>query len=244
MLAQIAAVTSYSFFVFLNAISIIPRISGSHIGNNALGYSFSQMVGTVKRVFIFIYPPLLGWITLNKGLNSLIFTILLSYFLSLFFILLSYLMRFFLVEYFKLVIKDYSEGKGLLKSAFYSLCRSRGHSVDQIDANFKCDSSERLNWKIFYTSAWVFLANGSSLFVINILGAIYVDKAPIVYQLVGIVNAFGTIVMAFFLDPMLSRIFETNKEHMRVYKSLTYAQYANSLFLGPSLILFVYFILN
>lgn len=244
MLAQVIAVVSYSLFVFLNAVSILPRIAGSQVENNALGYSFSQMVSTIKRVFIFIYPPLLGWITLKNGIETLITTILFSYLISLFFIFLSYLMRFFFIRYFIILIKKYSEGYSLIKSIAYAFYKENASTSLHHIHLLKEKSSNGVSGKIFYTSAWVFLANGSSLFIINILGAIYSDKAAIVYQLVGIVNALGTIVMAFFLDPMLSRIFEGNKEHLLVYKSLTLAQFINSILLGPLIILTVYVLFN
>lgn len=243
MFLQFIAVLSYAIFVFLNTISIIPRVAGSQIDNNALGYSFTQMLNTIKRIFIVTYPPLLGWITLQKGIDTLIITVVFSFVSSLFFILLAYGMRFVLINYFVALIKRYSEGYSLLKSITYPFSeKSKMVSYDFLHQNTK--SNDLINWKIFYTSSWVFLANGSALFIINILGAVYAEKAAIIYQLVGVVSALGTIVMAFCLDPMLSRIFESNKEHLLVYRSLVFAQFINSALFGPFLVLSIYYFLT
>lgn len=73
-----AVIIFFAFYVLLDCIAVVPRIAGSILGKNSLGYSFSNIASTIKRIFVVAYPPLLGWLSINgEDIYSVIY---LSYF--------------------------------------------------------------------------------------------------------------------------------------------------------------------
>jgi len=77
-MTAILVILLFSLYALWDAMALLPRVAGAHLNQNGLGYTFSMMVRTLKRVFVVSYPLLLGWIALQG--ESLYPTIFASYF--------------------------------------------------------------------------------------------------------------------------------------------------------------------
>jgi hypothetical protein len=79
----------------------------------------------------------------------------------------------------------------------------------------------------------VYFIYGSSLFFINILGAEFQEQSAVIYQLVGIINALGTLLMSFYLDPKISRNFDQKESIMESNDSVVAGQLLALAVWGP-----------
>jgi len=130
---SLIVVALFGLYALLDALALLPRVAGSHLGMNGLGYTFSVMVQTVKRVFVVSYPPLLGWISISGG--ELYSTIYWSYFVGVVALLIVFTFRFALIRYFMVLIDDYSMS-GSLWAAVCSEKSKNGNRKEFIEHDF------------------------------------------------------------------------------------------------------------
>ena len=65
------------------------------------------------------------------------------------------------------------------------------------------------------------------------------EYSAIILQLTGALNALGTFVLAFFLDPRISRVYENGDGAESVFVTLFSAQMINVLLVSPAFYLFI-----
>ena len=88
--------------------------------------------------------------------------------------------------------------------------------------------------KLFLSALWIYFFFGSVYFLINIAGYTFKDYSTVVLQLTGIINATGTLILAFYLDPLLARIFERERDRADLaLKSVLLAQVVNYGIVSP-----------
>lgn len=231
-----AVIIFFAFYVLLDCIAVVPRIAGSILGKNSLGYSFSNIASTIKRIFVVAYPPLLGWLSINgEDIYSVIY---LSYFFSAFGIAAVYFSRKKLTIFFIDYINRYSSSGNIIKSFFGVLVDKES----KVHESFS--SSKGIDWHLVGIGSWVYFIYGSSLFFVNIIGHHFSNYAPIVYQTIGLINALGTIVFSFVLDPKISRVLDSKGNIVILHNSLLLSQMINVCLLGPVAILTFSFVLN
>lgn len=227
----------FSLYALLDAIALLPRVAGAILNKNGLGYTFSIMVHTLKRVFVVSYPPLLGWIALQgEGLYPTIFY---SYFFGALTVALVSIFKYPIIHYFIHLIQGYAVGG----SVFYAFFKHRFSSHESMANKKVVDFSFQLNRTLIYSSSWVYFVYGSALFFINIFGAEFQDHSAVIYQLVGIINALGTVLMSFYLDPKISRNFDQNEHIMESNDSVVAGQLLALVVWGPVSLLLVSLIL-
>ena len=231
---SVLVVTLFFMYTLLDCISVVPRISGAVLEKNAISYSVTIMINTLKRVFIVSYPPILGWLSIGSP-EVLVPTIFFSYAFAGAAVLIVFLVREKLILYFCSLISTYSESGNLVKSLIKAVsgCKNYVGVVSSDKFYMGVDKS------LVYLSSWVYLVYGSSLFVINIVGFVYSDYSAVVYQLVGLVSALGTLVFAFILDPKISRFVEMKTKVVDSHNSLLLGQLISVVLLGPLLIFFL-----
>ena len=232
-MASSLVILLFSLYALFDAIALLPRVAGSILNKNGLGYTFSIMVHTLKRVFVVSYPPLLGWIALpGEGLYPTIFW---SYFWGALVVALVSIFKYPIIGYFIHLIQGYAIGGSVFYAVFKHPFRLHESMASKgwVDFSFKFDQS------LIYSSSWVYFIYGSSLFFINIFGAEFQDHSAVIYQLVGIINALGTLLMSFYLDPKISRNFDQKENIMESNDSVVAGQLLALVVWGPaSLFLF------
>lgn len=225
---MISAFVILLFFLYasLDAVALLPRVAGSYLGKNGLGYTFSVMVQTLKRVFVVSYPPLLGWISVNGG--ELYSTIYASYLAGVLGVVIVLVFRLSLAKYFIKWIDGYS----VSGSMFYAVFKHTGPAE-----NFPDLDAQKLSFKfdgaLVFSSSWVYFVYGTALFFINLFGAKFQEHSAVIYQLVGIINALGTLLMSFYLDPKISRNFDHQSHVMVSNDSVLAGQLIALALLGP-----------
>jgi hypothetical protein len=195
------------------------------------------MVHTLKRVFVVSYPPLLGWIALQgEGLYPTIFW---SYFWGALVVALVSIFKYPIIGYFIHLIQGYAIGGSVFYAVFKHPFRLHESMASQgwVDFSFKFDQS------LIYSSSWVYFIYGSSLFFINIFGAEFQDHSAVIYQLVGIINALGTLLMSFYLDPKISRNFDQKENIMESNDSVVAGQLLALVVWGPASLFLISLIL-
>lgn len=217
----------FVFYAILDAIALLPRVAGSMLGKNGLGYTFSIMVQTLKRIFVVSYPPLLGWISLHGG--SLYPTIYAAYFFGFIAVVLISVIKYPLIKYFMHLIDGYLVGGSLV----YSIFKHKQKNHDFMVSDKAGGLILKLDKSLVFSSAWVYFIYGSSLFLINVFGSKFSEHSAVIYQLVGIINALGTMLMSFYLDPKISRNFDHQADVMVSNDSVVAGQILSLGILGP-----------
>lgn len=227
----------FSAFVFLDVVSIYPRVAGGILGKNAIGYSFQGIVTTIKRIFIVLYPPLLGILAISGSLENLFAVIAFAYCAAIFAVVLCLLIRKPLISYFCSAIDNYAQGSSLTKSFFGAF--TDGHKyIDRVSSHIADAPALRfgagLDNAIFLFGLWIFFFYGASVFMVNILNFLLPTYSSVILQTTGLVNAMGSLAFAFLLDPRLSRLYEAQQDMMRAANSLAGAHLINLVFLSPA----------
>jgi hypothetical protein len=234
-LLQAGVVAVFCLFVLFDVCSISPRIAGSITQRNGVAYSFQIVLNTLKRVFIVIYPPLLGFISILANFQTLVETIFISYYASLTSLAVVFLLRKQILAFFCALIVTFDEKENMLLATIIAFKRRRNWLEE---AQQQLDNGNRrwpVDTPLMLMAVWVYLFYGSSMFMINILADRFTQYAEIIYQMVGFCNAIGTLALAFFLDPRLSRIYERRANLGVTYNSLVSAHFLNLMILGPAL---------
>jgi len=237
---QLIVVLFFSAFVFLDITSIATRVSGALIGKNALGYTLLVMVNTIKRILIVSYPPLIGIIAFIGTPHDVISVVYYCYAASAVPLVLAYIARNFILTAFAMFIVHYSRSGKMLYSVRASILYRRAPWMlmnEKVVEKFSFKNDElfrrNIDKQLLLLALWVSVFYTSSLFLINIMGAIFSSYGAVLYQLVGLVNAFGTLVLAFFLDPKLSRLLDNNGDLRTIYFTLILASCLSFVFVGP-----------
>lgn len=227
----------YAAFVALDVISLFPRIAGSLIGKNGIAYSFQVMTTTLRRVFIVIYPPLLGFINISGSLDDLFRIVLVSYGAAVLTLFSIFMLRVKILSFYCASLNDFSENGKLLQAfltgfrnanQWNDVCRDISFNQMQLQADKK-----RFSSTIVLTATWIYFFYAGTPFLINALGMKFNEHSSIILQLTGLSNALGTLALAFFLDPKLSRIYENQTDLPVASQSLFLAHLINLCVISP-----------
>ncbi|PRX26636.1 Protein of unknown function [Meinhardsimonia xiamenensis] len=227
----------FSLFVFLDAISHMQRLAGSVAGLNGLGFAFQTMVNTLKRIFVVLFPPTLGFVSVYGSKFDVFASILLAHVAGAVSLVIFFLMRVAVFRFSYYTIKLYSEGGGVFNSIMEARNEFRGEGP-ALDLRLSLD---KVNGKLVTWAVWVFFFYASSGFLVNIAALMWAEYSTVILQLTGVLNAFGTIALAFFLDPQITRIYESKNSAERVFHTLYVAQVINICFVSPIIYLILGF---
>lgn len=247
LLLQSSVVFLFVGYVFFDLVSINARAAGAAFNRNALGYSLAVMVNTVKRIFMVLYPPVLGVIALLGGVDEVVTSIFACYLFSVFPLFLIVKWRRNVMVRCSIFLLHYSRTGRFVRSAFQAM-RTKSGLRQYVDgrigkAYFRKSMAKNFSCSIAFTATWVYVFYSSALFIVNLVGVIHAEYGPIVYQLVGLVNALGTIVFAFVLDPKISRMLEGREMLGLALNSQIFGN-GVSLMLGPIVMLTVLSVLG
>lgn len=242
LILQSLVVVLFVGYVFFDLVSVSARAAGAVFNRNALGYSLAVMINTIKRIFVVLYPPVLGVIALLGEVDHVVAAIFYSYAFS--FVSLALIVRWRrgVMVRCSVFLLHYSR-KGKLLFSLFQASKSSSKLRKYIDnrigqAYFEQNGAQKYSVELIFVATWVYVFYSGSLFIVNLVGAIHIEYGPVVYQLVGLVNALGTIVFAFVLDPKISRILE-GKAGLGVALNSQLCGAGLSLMCGPILMLAV-----
>ena len=207
----LACIVVFSFSIIhgIEVTSFLSRLTGVVVGKKSLAYSLQNAVFMLTRFFIMALMPILGLIVdvgvEKKSYLIMVFSALLG--ASILSILVIAL-RGKVISAFKSIIEDSIKGKSLIVSLikFPIYFFSNNEVVVKLP-----DFNTILKNKIFWFSAIVFCIYSVSTFIVFYVGLIFPDYRTSISQLSGIMNAFATVLLTFWIEPKIS--LEIDKEN-------------------------------
>ncbi len=190
--------------------AIMARLAGIHTQSKLLGYTIQQAVYVGTRLFSVLLLPLLG-LAVDSGLEVKVFqTMAVAALLAAAVIsLVVYAMRAVVVHYFSRVIRTYVKNNNFIL-AFLKLIpatpQAKKFALPRIQQVFLQKDAR----KIFVQSAFVYAIYGTGLFLSFYFALLIPEYRASISQLSGVVNAFGAIVLTFYVEPRISRGIDAN----------------------------------
>lgn len=214
----------FGVYVFLEVSAVHARIAASLSKKNAIGATLEKMTHTIKRFAVFSYPPLLGALHVLSAPTYIFYAIYASLISAAIVVFLSVILRVKMIKLFIVLIEFLSRDPGKDGSAvarILKLSLNKYHFL-HLDRSILSFFS-KIDKKIIKFSALVYAVYGGSIFFVNIFVLFITGYDAIIFQMIGLINGIGTIVMAFLLDPMIARKLEAG-QRMNVL--------SNSVFMG------------
>ena len=203
ILLTLTVIISYVLLQAIEMISLGSRVAGRLSGRLALGTTLHQSIYTASRFLLIPFLPSLAFL-IESGIHieRYVLLVILSLFISFLMALLILIKLNTFQHFFQKVFHHYDDSHipiALLKS--FAKDKNYVTTSDNI-VNF---SIEKTQIKKVATSffAYLFLANGffvSFLFAIN-----FPEYRLTLSQFTAAFHGIGALIVAFYLDPMLSR---------------------------------------
>lgn len=171
--------------ILIETIGVWFRLIGAVNRQSALGYSSHVRVATLGRFFILIAAPVLGSFTDRGEASSVVALIGLLVFTIVMFGLLANLK---------------------IKSSGFALYVYM--KINSVHAHFDVSQFERKRKssnKVIFASMFSFLLTASGILVVNFIAALLPEQRGMIVQMSALVTMFGTIMHAFYIDPLLAR---------------------------------------
>ena len=215
-------------FAFLDALAQLPKHIGGAMSLGGVAFTVSNIMHTVKRLFVVSYPPVIAIYLLSAGLESLFRIIFICYFGAAAIAGLVFIKKDVFQKLLARQIYAFGSGGSLWKPWKWG-------EVPDFAVNAPDNSDGKIvEVRLFLSALWIHFFFGSVYFLINVLGYTFKEYSSVILQLTGFVNAMGTLILAFYLDPVLARVFERDRERADVaLRSVLLAQIVNFGIVSP-----------
>ncbi|MHA6332447.1 hypothetical protein ACXYL9_02085 [Qipengyuania sp. CAU 1752] len=226
---EIAIVLLFYAFAFLDAIAQIPKYIGGAMSLGGVGFTVSNIIHTVKRVFVVSYPPIVALYLLSHDLDALFKVIFACYFGSALIVWIVLQNRTHFERMLARQIHAFGSGGSLWKAWTWPEVPS------DVEFPSTADGEKTFEFGLFLSALWIYFFFGTVFFLVNVLGYAFQQYASVILQLSGLFNAMGTLILAFYLDPILARVFERDRIRASpALRSVLLAQIANFAILSPA----------
>ena len=204
MLIEIIAIISFVLMHFIEIYSFSSRVAGKLTGNTALGTTFHYSMHTGSRFLLIAFLPSLAFLVESEAnIENYLLVVLCALFLCflscLFVILRLNNAQLFFQNVFSLYSKSNILLLSLLKVVF---SKNKNHKNLKDMEKFQFDKLVKRKSLIAFIS-YSFLNTG--FFVAFLMSFYFYEYRLTVSQFSTMFHGFGAIVVAFYLDPMLSR---------------------------------------
>jgi hypothetical protein len=194
---------------FIEMVSFGSRVAGRVTDRVALGTTLQVSINTLSRFFLVPFLPLIAFlvetgITIEDYLVLVIFSYLLSFIAS---ILILFKLNLF-QSFFQTIFVNYSHNS-ILK-AFSATILQKNKNIKLI--TFVGFSLRKVIIKKVIVScvAYLFLITG--FFIAFMLAILYPENRLTLTQFTATFHGFGAIIVAIYLDPMLSRSIDLSND--------------------------------
>ena len=235
-------ILSYVLFQAFEVFSFGSRVAGRLTNRTALGTSLSQTVYTAADFFVIFFLPALGYIvesgiTIHDYLTLVLIAYSLTFIMSIIMLIkLNGLQQFYQVIFAK--YKDNTIPIAILKSLVSK----------KTDLNIKdCErfTFDKIIIKKSLVSflAYIFLITG--FFNAFMLAVLFPENRLTLSQFTAAFHGFGGVILAFYLDPMLSRSIDTysdNSTWLKNVYSILFGRILSYLAIIIALLIFLYYL--
>lgn len=200
---SIVIMLAFGLCAFFDAMTIMARTAASLEGRNAAGASLDRIMTTLKRFAMFIYPPILGFIILSGEATFFMFSVYGAFAVATLITLGCLLLRARMQAYFRRVTIRFVSGQDVSRALLASFwCKADSPPAQR---QSKPVAALAANTRLYLFGMTVYFFYASAIFFLNMLSLIYAEFAVILLQMLGLINGVGTILLAFVVDPIISR---------------------------------------
>lgn len=202
----------YGGIQLLEMSAILARVSGIQSSRRMLGYSVQNSVYMMTRLLIVFLLPLLGFIV-DLGISRPEYTLITHASLAAAGVgaVLVYFGRKTIVSYYGSVMESYVQTGRFIRSFFYPAFARVKASDDALRIDIRSVVASREALRIAFMSTTVNTIYSVGMFFSFYLALVYFDYRTTISQLSGVINAFGAVLLTFFIEPLLSR--RIDEEH-------------------------------
>lgn len=195
-------VLCFTCIQIIEILSYLSRLSGVLIQKRSMAYTLQNAVFMLTRFFTLALMPILGLlIDMDIDKHLYLLMCLCAVVFSTFFCSLVILLRNRATSAFISIISMVMNGKNLLLSlAKFPLLFLKAPRIKVVLPSLKYLYSSN----IFWLSSFVFFSYALSLFLVFFLGLFFTDYRVTLSQTSGMINAFSTILLTFWIEPKLS----------------------------------------
>jgi hypothetical protein len=237
----IIVIASYVLFQSFEIVSFGARIAGRITNRAALGTTLSHTIHTLSRFLLIIFLPALGYIV-ESGItiNDYLILVLAAYTLT-FMVSIIMLTRLNgLQQFYQVIFTKYNDNTipiAILKSLMSKKTALKTKGCD----DFTFDKIILKKTLVSFL-AYIFLTTG--FFNAFMLAVLFPENRLTLSQFTAAFHGFGAVILAFYLDPMLSRSIDTYSDDVTWLKnvySILLGRVLSYLAMIISLLIFLYF---
>lgn len=207
---------AYAGIQLFELAAVLGRVSGIVSNSVMLGYSLQQSVYMLTRLMLVILLPVIGFlvdqnITIDQYQALTHIALLLA---TIFGIGIAYNSAR-IVRYFNRVIYYFGkENYGYLRAFSLALFdKSECGKNVAVRRNFlKIEFTKRYPWRLLILSNIVFSIYSVGVFVSFYFALVFHDYRASISQMSGLANAFGAVIITFYIEPRISRAIDSTAE--------------------------------
>ena len=204
----------FSAIHFIEFSSFYSRIAGIRTDYKLISYTLQQTTFVMTRFCFVFMMPIIGYIVDKKiSKNDYVLMVL----FSLFFASISYLLSFYfrerIIYFFSCVITAFAGGLGFIKSfiiAFHQNLSYKSIGISKNSHNKFLFLMENKN--IILLSSIVFCCYSIAVFLSFYFALTYYDLRATIGQTSGVINAFATLALTFYIEPKISRSIDSKSK--------------------------------
>ncbi|MCF5901564.1 lipid II flippase family protein [Aeromonas veronii] len=200
----------YGLIHFLEYSSFLSRVAGIATGKRVVSYTLQQSVFVLTRFGFVAMMPMIGFVVDYQVTNSqYLFMVHLSLLIATLLCCVSYLSRGVIIAYFVNVIERYSVHGSLIKSICERPLIKKGGKYSSSDVYVYLKNSREAK-RILVTSSVVFGTYAIGVYASFFAALNLYEYRSSIGQLSGLVNAFATVLLTFYIEPKISISIDKN----------------------------------
>ncbi|MEP4427682.1 MAG: DUF2837 family protein [Parasphingorhabdus sp.] len=208
---------------FIDCVSYMLRLSGKRIGLISLGYSAQVFFNNASRLVVMVTFPIIG-ILVDDGASE---DILMAGWLS---CLLTVALLICILLFDERIQRI---GIWMIRRLFAKQIGKDAQTLKDSGAEVETEISEMVrkrSRKTFLIAFFVYVLYSLNLFSIPFVASFFPENRVFIVQLSPALNAAGTFLLAYFIDPTFSVAVDKNEAPLHTLKSIISARiFANAL---------------
>ena len=217
ILLTIVVIVTYVIWHTIEMASFGARVAGRMTNRVALGTTMSQTINTLSRFLLIFFVPALAFIV-ESGItiNDYLILVLGAYTLTCIVSIIMMIKLNILQQFYQVIFDKYKDNTipiAILKSLINKKTDLNTKDCD----NFTFDKVILKKTLVSFL-AYMFLVTG--FFVAFMLAVLFPDNRLTLSQFTATFHGFGAVILAFYLDPMLSRSIDSYSDDVTWLKNV------------------------